>query len=43
MHLSYTREDKDKIAKVLNDKLERDAYSELISIYEYNKGLMKKE
>ena len=41
MHLSYTREDKDEIAKVLKEKLEKEAITELVSIYQNSKTKQK--
>ena len=41
MHLSYTREDKDSIASILKNKLEKDAYTELVSIYEESREVVK--
>lgn len=41
MHLSYTREDKDSIAGILKNKLEKDAFSELVSIYEGSRDVVK--
>ena len=37
MHMSYTREDKDRISNVLKEKLENDAYNALISVYKTQK------
>ena len=41
MHLSYTREDKDEIAKILKEKLEKEAFTELVSIYQNSKTKQK--
>ena len=34
MFISITREDKDELAKKINDKLDKDIFNKLISIYE---------
>ncbi len=41
MHLSYTREEKDVVANILKEKLEKEAFTELISIYKSSKSIIK--
>lgn len=41
MFLSYTREDKDNLANILKEKLNKEAYDELVKIYKNSKSIIK--
>ncbi|MGN0992391.1 MAG: hypothetical protein ACI4PE_00400 [Bacilli bacterium] len=41
MLLSYTREDKDNLANILKEKLNKEAYDELVKIYKNSKSIIK--
>ena len=41
MFLSYTREDKDNLANILKEKLNKEAYDELVKIYKNSKSSIK--